>query len=78
MSEADVGVIDIDVDELPEAPGVVVEAIVEARIGRVEIREHLADGAALDAHFGAAVGEPAKWAGNANHDCHCAPEYTEA
>ena len=78
MGEADVGVIDIDVDELPEAPGIIVEAIVEAWIRGVEIGQHLADRAALDAHFGAAIGEPAKWSRNANHDCHCGPEYTEA
>ena len=70
LGEADIGVIDIDVDELPQAPGVVVQTIVEARIGRIEVGEHRADGFTLDAHLGAAAGEPAKRSRNANRGGH--------
>jgi hypothetical protein len=70
LGEADVGVIDIDVDELPEAPGVVVETIVEARIGCIEVGEYGTDGLAFDADLGVATGEAAEGPGNANRGCH--------
>jgi len=70
LGEADIGVIDIDVDELPQASGVVIQAIVEARIGCIEVGEHGTDGAAIDAHLGIAGGEPAEWTRNADCGCH--------
>src|ERR1700733_1211415 len=66
LGEADIGVIDIDVDELPQAPGVVVQTIVEARIGCIEVGEHGADGIAFNTHFRAASGQAAQRSGHAN------------
>src|ERR1700726_3512855 len=70
LGEADIGVIDIDVDELPQTSGIVVETIVEARIGGIEVAEHRSDGVTLDAHLGVAAGEPAEGSRNANGGCH--------
>src|SRR5262249_22568562 len=73
IEEADVLVVEEHVDEAAELPAVVVEALAEPRVRAVERAEHLADGAAVEAHLGRAAGEAAQLRRDANGDGHVRP-----
>src|SRR5258708_24857399 len=70
LAEADVGVVEVDVDELAELAGAVVETVVEARELDLEVLERQRHGRALHLDLRASVGQAAKWPWDADGDCH--------
>src|SRR5438477_9663126 len=57
LAEADVGVIDVDVDELAQVAGVVVEALTKPRVRAVEAGQRLRHRRPLHTDLGIAAGE---------------------
>src|SRR5438132_3729685 len=73
LAESDVGVIDVDVDELAQLARLVVQAVTESGVAALEARQSFRHGGAVDADLGAAIGQAPERAGNSNHDCHRRP-----
>src|SRR5438105_1056042 len=57
LAKADVGVIDVDVDELAQLAFVIVEAIPKTWVRRVEILQRVLDRSTFDAHLSAPARE---------------------
>src|SRR2546421_12521823 len=70
LTEPDVGVVQVDVDDLAQLSAAVVEAIAKTGIAGLEIVERLGDGAAVHLDLGLALGEPAQRSGHPDGDCH--------
>src|SRR5439155_9258605 len=70
-AEADVLVVQVDVDELPQLPALVEEPVLEARVAGVERLDRRAQVGPADLNSDLAVRQPAERAGNSEL-CHAA------
>src|SRR5437588_9703259 len=73
LAEADVGVVDVDVDELAKLARVIVEPVAEAGVRGIEILQRVLDRSTFDADLGTPVREPPQGTRDANRDCHRRP-----
>ena len=73
VEEADVVVADVDVDEAAQLAGLVEDPAPDAGVVRVEVVEHLGEGAALGAHLGLTAGVGAQDGRDPDADAHGAP-----
>src|SRR5438477_12579294 len=64
LEEPDVLLVDVDIDEAPQLPGFVEQAVLQARVLPLEVSDEAVDRLALGLDLGAALREGAQWRGN--------------
>src|SRR5436309_9428747 len=75
LEEPDVLLVDVDIDEAPQLPGLVEQAVLQARVLPLEVSDEAVDRLALGLDLGAALREGAQWRGNPYQHRHSRSSY---
>src|SRR5262245_4606354 len=70
FEEADVFLVDVDVDEAPDRAALLDDAIAQPGKLAIEVGDHVPDGARLRMYFGGALGHRSEGSGDAHDDGH--------
>src|SRR4029077_539623 len=75
LEEPDVLLVDIDIDEAAQLPGLVEQAVLQARVLPLEISDEAVDRLARGLGLGAALCQGAQWGGNPYEHRHSSSSY---